>query len=114
MLLSAMAKASGMFSPPSQVLFALVDLGSACSLARLARGDTQAQAAERCGFHMQTVARIESGDPSVAISKVFTLLSYYGLGSRLFDLSQTDEVTQVLIERAVAKRGRRTVKTKPP
>lgn len=98
---------------PGEVLLSLEDLGSALSLARRVRGDTQSTAGERCGFHAQTVARIESGDPSVSIGKVFSLLSNYGMVQRLFDLSLLDDSTQVLLKRMASKRGKNKQVKKP-
>ena len=91
---------------PFEVTAALKALGDQLSRARRARGDTQAVAAERCGLHAQTVARIERGDSSVGVGKIFTLMAQYGMGARLFDLAATDEETEILARRHLPKRGR--------
>ncbi len=90
---------------PFEVTAALKALGEQLSRARRARGDTQAVAAERCGLHAQTVARIERGDPAVSVAKVFTLMTQYDMGARLFDLSKTDEATEILYRARLPKRG---------
>lgn len=54
-------------------------LGTAVKAARLAAGEGQAAAAARLGVHVQTIARIESGEPGVAVGHVVGLLAHYGL-----------------------------------
>ncbi|RYF83369.1 MAG: XRE family transcriptional regulator [Comamonadaceae bacterium] len=60
-------------------LQAIKALGSAAKQARLAAGEGQAAAAARMGVHVQTIGRIESGEPGVTISHVLGLLALYGL-----------------------------------
>ncbi|MDA8451451.1 helix-turn-helix domain-containing protein [Acidovorax sp. NCPPB 3859] len=54
-------------------------LGAAAKQARLAAGDGQAAAAARLGVHLQTIGRVESGEPGVAIGHVMGLLALYGV-----------------------------------
>lgn len=54
-------------------------LGAAVRQARLAAGEGQSAAAARLGVHVQTIGRIESGEPGVAIGHVVGLLASYGL-----------------------------------
>jgi HTH-type transcriptional regulator/antitoxin HipB len=61
-------------------LQAIRDLGAAARQARTAAGEGQATAAARLGVHVQTVARIEAGEPGVAVGHVAGLLALYGLG----------------------------------
>lgn len=61
------------------VLQLIKDLGSAARSARTAAGESQGSAATRLGVHVQTIARIESGEPGVAVGHVLGLLSLYGL-----------------------------------
>lgn len=103
-----MAKASDTQFLPYEVTHSLGSLGQYLRRARLAREDTQKVAAERCGLHAQTVARIEAGDPSVGIGKVFALMATYGLSKRLLDLSEVDEATEVLYRKHLPTRGRST------
>lgn len=100
-----MAKGSETHLTPFEVIASLKALGEQISRARRARGDTQAVAGERCGLHAQTVARIERGDPAVSVSKVFTLMTLYDMGARLFELSKSDEATDILMRRHLPKRG---------
>jgi len=64
-------------------LQAIKDLGIAAKQARTQAGEGQASAAARLGVHVQTIARIESGEPGVAIGHVIGLLALYGLSTRL-------------------------------
>lgn len=52
-------------------------LGAAVKAARMAVGESQGTAATRLGVHVQTIGRIESGEPGVAIGHVFGLLALY-------------------------------------
>jgi len=64
-------------------LHAIQELGAAARLARSAAGEGQAAAAARLGVHVQTIGRIEAGEPGVAIGHVLGLLALYGVGVRL-------------------------------
>jgi HTH-type transcriptional regulator/antitoxin HipB len=64
-------------------LQAIKDMGAAARLARLAAGEGQAAAAARLGVHVQTIGRIEAGEPGVAIGHVLGLLALYGLKARI-------------------------------
>lgn len=59
------------------------DMGAAAKQARSAAGEGQAAAAARLGVHVQTIGRIEAGEPGVAIGHVLGLLALYGIGVRL-------------------------------
>ncbi|HEX2013071.1 MAG TPA: helix-turn-helix transcriptional regulator [Roseateles sp.] len=63
-------------------LQAIKDLGAAARQARLDAGEGQAAAAARLGVHVQTIGRIESGEPGVAIGHVVGLLALYGIAVR--------------------------------
>lgn len=102
-----MPKGSDIHFQSYEVEQALRSLGKHLARTRLARGDTQKVAAERCNLHAQTVARIEQGDPAVSIGKVFELLHMYGQSDRIFELSRTDEATEILYRHHLPKRGRR-------
>ncbi|UXH76524.1 helix-turn-helix domain-containing protein [Roseateles amylovorans] len=62
-----------------RALQAIKDLGAAARSARTAAGQSQSAAGERLGVHVQTIARIETGEPGVAIGHVFGLLALYGI-----------------------------------
>jgi HTH-type transcriptional regulator/antitoxin HipB len=64
-------------------LRAIRDMGAAAKLARTGAGEGQATAAARLGVHVQTIARIESGEPGVAIGHVLGLLALYGIEASL-------------------------------
>lgn len=64
---------------PGPVLHAIQELGAAAKQARLRSGEGQAAAAARLGVHVQTIGRIEAGEPGVAIGHVLGLLALYGV-----------------------------------
>jgi hypothetical protein len=66
----------------SAALEAIQALGAAARRARAQAGEGQAAAA-RLGVHVQTIGRIESGEPGVAIGHVVGLLALYGLSVAL-------------------------------
>lgn len=61
----------------------IVDMGAAAKQARLKAGEGQAAAAARLGVHVQTIGRIEAGEPGVAIGHVMGLLALYGVSVQL-------------------------------
>jgi HTH-type transcriptional regulator/antitoxin HipB len=63
-------------------LRAIRQLGAAAKLARTQAGEGQAAAAARLGVHVQTIGRIESGEPGVAIGHVLGLLALYGITAK--------------------------------
>jgi HTH-type transcriptional regulator/antitoxin HipB len=64
-------------------LQAIRELGAAAKLARMAAGEGQSAAAARLGVHVQTIGRIESGEPGVSIGHVLGMLALYGVGVTL-------------------------------
>jgi len=90
---------------PTEATAAVEEIGRALARARLARGDTQQIAAQRCGVHWQTISRIERGDARVAVGTVFAVLVVYGMGRRLFELAEDDEATKILMQRALPRRA---------
>lgn len=67
----------------ADVLQNIKDMGAAARLARTRSGEGQAAAAARLGVHVQTIARIEAGEPGVAVGHVLGLLALYGLSAAL-------------------------------
>ncbi|MDI4632929.1 helix-turn-helix transcriptional regulator [Pelomonas sp. V22] len=59
------------------------EMGAAAKQARLKAGEGQAAAAARLGVHVQTIGRIEAGEPGVAVGHVMGLLALYGVSVRL-------------------------------
>lgn len=68
---------------PEPVLRAIQEFGAAAKEARIRAGEGQAAAAARLGVHVQTIGRIESGEPGVAVGHVLGLLALYGLATKL-------------------------------
>ncbi len=64
-------------------LHSIRELGAAARLARTTAGEGQAAAAARLGVHIQTIGRIEAGEPGVAVGHVLGLLALYGIGVTL-------------------------------
>jgi len=64
-------------------LQAIKDMGAAARQARTGAGEGQAAAAARLGVHVQTIGRIEAGEPGVAIGHVLGLLALYGVKVRV-------------------------------
>lgn len=64
-------------------LQAVKAMGAAARQARLAANEGQAAAAARLGVHVQTIGRIESGEPGVAIGHVLGMLALYGVSATL-------------------------------
>lgn len=64
-------------------LQSIKDMGLAARLARAGVGEGQAVVAARLGVHVQTIARIEAGEPGVAIGHVLGLLALYGIATKL-------------------------------
>jgi HTH-type transcriptional regulator/antitoxin HipB len=66
-----------------EALNAIRELGAAAKAARATAGEGQTAAAARLGVHVQTIGRIEAGEPGVAIGHVLGLLALYGIGVSL-------------------------------
>lgn len=64
-------------------LQAIKDMGAAAKVARTRAGEGQSAAAAKLGVHVQTIARIESGEPGVAIGHVMGMLALYGISTDL-------------------------------
>jgi HTH-type transcriptional regulator/antitoxin HipB len=64
---------------PGAALASIQALGAAARQARTRAGEAQAAAAGRLGVHVQTIGRIEAGEPGVAIGHVLGLLALYGV-----------------------------------
>ena len=68
---------------PQAALQCIRELGAAARRARTSAGEGQAGAAARLGVHVQTIGRIEAGEPGVAIGHVLGLLALYGARVRV-------------------------------
>ena len=69
-------------------LQAIKRMGAAAKQGRIGSGDGQAAAAARLGVHVQTIARIESGEPGVAIGHVLGMLALYDISVELNRLAR--------------------------
>ena len=68
---------SSQLEPPT--LQTIRSIGNAAKSARLNANEGQATAATRLGVHVQTIGRIEAGEPGVAIGHVLGMLGLYGV-----------------------------------
>ncbi|HAW44963.1 MAG TPA: transcriptional regulator [Sutterella sp.] len=65
--------------PSLSVETALKELGANLKTARLRRRLPQNQVAERAGVSLNTLSKVESGDPGVAIGNVASVIQAIGL-----------------------------------
>lgn len=72
-------------------LHGISDLGMEARAARLRAGESQSAAAAKLGVHVQTIGRIESGEPGVTIGHVFGMLALYGISVEARPPSATSE-----------------------
>jgi len=95
-----------MGSPKSKS--ALEGLGHDVRSARLLRGIAVADLAARAGMSPSTVARLEKGDPGVAIGTLADVLVVLGLVERLADLIdiRKDDLGLALAAERLPRRGR--------
>ncbi|WP_372707933.1 multiprotein-bridging factor 1 family protein [Brevundimonas sp.] len=95
-----------MSSPKSKP--ALERLGRDIRGARLRRGMAVADLAIRAGASASTLARLEKGDPGVALGTLADVLVVLGLIERLADLIdiRTDDLGLTLAKEQAPKRGR--------
>jgi transcriptional regulator with XRE-family HTH domain len=75
---------------PPQTLRALKQLGSDIALARRRRKIPQRLMAERMLVSIQTLQRLEAGDPTVGLAVLASALLVFGMTSRLADLVAAD------------------------
>ena len=88
--------------------FALKRLGHDVRGARLRRGIAVADLAARAGTSPSSVARLEKGDPGVAIGTLADVLVVLGLVDRLADLIdiRKDDLGLALVNERLPRRGR--------
>jgi DNA-binding XRE family transcriptional regulator len=78
-------------APPYQVEQTLKKLGADLKTARLRRGLTAGEAAQKIGTSRFAVAGAEKGKPSTSIAVYAALLWAYGLTDRLADVADPSE-----------------------
>lgn len=85
-------------------------LGQRLRAARLRRGITQAILAERVGVTIQTLGKLEAGNPSTSVATLLRVLQMLGLGQDIDQLAAQDEQGRALqdsqLHRATSKRWR--------
>ena len=93
---------------PSPAVRALAKLGRDISLARRRRRLTQQSLAERSGIGLNTLRRLEHGDPKVALEYVARVLHVLGEIERLEKLldTGTDEIGLVMMDERLPERVR--------
>lgn len=93
---------------PLPVELAIQKLGQDLSLARRRRYISQASLAERIGASLNTVKRMEKGDPRVPLHFVARTLHVFGDIERLSQLLDTsqDQIGLVLMDEQLPKRIR--------
>jgi len=82
-----MSRSAANSALPPVALQALQALGRDLAVARKRRRLPQALLAERMLVNVETVQRLERGDPTVSIGIVASALFVFGLGRRLADLA---------------------------
>ena len=96
------------FPPPDPVIRAIAKLGRDISLARRRRRLSQASLADRSGIGVNTVRRIEKGEPSGSIEHLARVLYVLGELERLEKLLDTgsDEVGLLMMDEDLPQRVR--------
>lgn len=81
-----------------ETLACIARLGLSIKRARTRRRLTQGQLAERAGIARRTVARLEQGDPGIALGSALEVLAVLEAGwpEALVDVVETDEPGRVL------------------
>jgi transcriptional regulator with XRE-family HTH domain len=94
---------------PAPAARAIAKLGRDISLARRRRRLSQASLAERCGIGLNTLRRLEKGEPSGSIEHLARILHVLGEIDRLEQLLDTsaDTVGLILMDEALPQRIRR-------
>ena len=89
---------------PLPVVLGLRRLGADIATARKLRGISTSLMAERAMISRNTLARVEKGEPGVALGTYATVLFVLGLGNRFEELLSDDPITQEQMNKRVPKR----------
>lgn len=100
-----MTKVARPVSPTVQRRFD--DLGGRIQLARMRRGMSLVEMAERTGISRDTLHRLERGDASISIAALLKVLSILGLEPDLDHVGAEDLTGRTLQDLAVPRRRRR-------
>ncbi len=94
------------FPLPAPAARAAAKLGRDLSLARRRRRLTQASLAERAGVGLNTLRRLEKGDPKVSLEALARVLLVLGEAERLANLldTGTDELGLALVDERLPRR----------
>lgn len=94
---------------------AVKKLGEDLRAARLRRGMSMADLAERTGSSERTLMRLEKGDPGVRIGLVAEIMAVLGSLDRLAYLMdwRRDDIGHALAQERLPKRGRSSPKARP-
>jgi transcriptional regulator with XRE-family HTH domain len=88
-------------------------LGQRLRTARVARGMTQANLAERVGVDRTTIGKLEAGDPSTSLSTVLRVLSTLGLDQDIDRIAASDELGAQLAASRLRRPSPRRRKVNP-
>ncbi|WP_421567843.1 helix-turn-helix transcriptional regulator [Stenotrophomonas sp. PD6] len=88
-------------------------LGQRLRTARVARGMTQSNLAERVGVDRTTIGKLEAGDPSTSLSTVLRVLSTLGLDQDIDRIAATDDVGAQLAASSLRRPSPRRRKANP-
>ncbi|MFZ2234936.1 MAG: helix-turn-helix domain-containing protein [Dokdonella sp.] len=69
----------------------ILALGDRLRAARLRRGLSQAVVAERVGVTVQTIGKLEGGNPTTSLATMLRVLQVLGLGNDINALAANDE-----------------------
>ena len=98
---------------PQAVLQQIEQLAQNIAIARKRRGESQAQWAKKLGISQPTMARIERGDPSVAMASYVMCMWLINPNAGLADLIAPQH-DHTALEKEVAKvKAKRKTKSKP-
>lgn len=91
----------------------LRSVGGLLRQARLVRGDTEDQAAERLNVSRATWRRIEQGDTNVRAGTLLQALAMFQMKERVIGLAEEDPLAIALLRRQLPGRGGRQRAGKP-
>ena len=67
-------------------------LGARLRAARLGRGMSQAALAEKVGVHVQTILKLESGNPNTSLATMFLVLKALGMAADIDEIAASGDV----------------------
>lgn len=79
------------FIPPQQAIDHITQLGQRIRIARIRRGWSVAELAEKAGINRNTLGALELGKPGTAIGVCFTVLWALGLDKSIAAIAEPDD-----------------------